>query len=198
MSLHAALWAYMKFHELTWSSMCFMSLHAVSFFVWAAHKNFEVLVILSPEFPSAFFLGLTGTIDMMIWMLYIETLDVIHRHNTNTSARGQAREGQTRHKTHIKQEESGNHHNNGTDLSLWGQQSKVNFTFKHLSSFPLYFFVQNVLTSISTHLPNLLTVSDSLYFFVFRELWHVTLTHVIRMTENMTRTRVRRNWHALL
>ena len=101
-------------------------------------------------------------------MLYIETLDVIHRHNTNTSARGQAREGQTRHKTHIKQEESGNHHNNGTDLSLWGQQSKVNFTFKHLSSFPLYFFVQNVLTSISTHLPNLLTVSDSLYFFGFQ------------------------------
>ena len=38
-----------------------------------------------------------------IRMLYIETLDVTHRHNT--SARGQAREGQTRHKTHIKQEE---------------------------------------------------------------------------------------------
>ena len=31
----------MKFNELTWS---WMSLHAVPFFVWAAHKNFAVLV----------------------------------------------------------------------------------------------------------------------------------------------------------
>ena len=35
-------WDYMKFHELVCS---FMSLHAVPFFVWAAHKNFIVLVI---------------------------------------------------------------------------------------------------------------------------------------------------------
>ena len=42
LSLHAVKWAYMKFHELVCS---FMSLHAVPFFVWAAHKNFIVLVI---------------------------------------------------------------------------------------------------------------------------------------------------------
>ena len=41
MSLHAVQWAYMKFNDLTWS---FMSLYAVPFFVWAAHKNFAVLV----------------------------------------------------------------------------------------------------------------------------------------------------------
>ena len=36
-------WAYMKFHELACS---FMRLHAVPFFVWAAHKNFAVLVYI--------------------------------------------------------------------------------------------------------------------------------------------------------
>ena len=40
-SLYAVQWAYMKFHELACS---FLSLHAVPFFVWAAHKNFAVLV----------------------------------------------------------------------------------------------------------------------------------------------------------
>ena len=39
MSLHSVLWACMQFHELA----C-MSLYAVPFFVWAAHKNFAVLV----------------------------------------------------------------------------------------------------------------------------------------------------------
>ena len=48
LSLHSSVpwtqvqWAYMKFHEL---ACIFMSLHAVPFFVWAAHKNFAVLVI---------------------------------------------------------------------------------------------------------------------------------------------------------
>ena len=41
MSLNAVQWAYMKFRELACS---FMSLYAVPFFVWAAHKNFAVLV----------------------------------------------------------------------------------------------------------------------------------------------------------
>ena len=41
--LHAGPWAYMKFHELAFS---FMTFYAVPFFVWAAHKNFEVLVHL--------------------------------------------------------------------------------------------------------------------------------------------------------
>ena len=40
-SLHAVTWACMQFLELACSSM---SLHAVPFFVWAAHKNFAVLV----------------------------------------------------------------------------------------------------------------------------------------------------------
>ena len=39
MSLHSVLWACMQFHEIA----C-MSLYAVPFFVWAAHKNFAVLV----------------------------------------------------------------------------------------------------------------------------------------------------------
>ena len=52
MSLHAVpwacivQWAYMKFHECACS---FMSLYAVTFFVWAAHKNFAVLVFA--KFP---------------------------------------------------------------------------------------------------------------------------------------------------
>ena len=41
LSLHEVPWAYVKFHELACS---FMSLYAVPFFVWAAHKNFDVLV----------------------------------------------------------------------------------------------------------------------------------------------------------
>ena len=41
MSLNKVPRAYMKFHELACS---FMSLYAVPFFVWAAHKNFAVLV----------------------------------------------------------------------------------------------------------------------------------------------------------
>ena len=41
MSLHAVPWACMQFPELACS---YLSLHAVSFFVWAAHKNFAVLV----------------------------------------------------------------------------------------------------------------------------------------------------------
>ena len=56
-SLHAGAWACIQFPRLTWS---YMSLHAVSWscmplhelyavplFVWAAHKNFAVLVALS-------------------------------------------------------------------------------------------------------------------------------------------------------
>ena len=43
-SLHEVPSACMQFHELTWSSM---SLHAIAFFVWAAHKNFAVLVCYS-------------------------------------------------------------------------------------------------------------------------------------------------------
>ena len=41
MSLHEVPWACMQFHELSCS---FMSLNTVPFFVWAAHKNFAVLV----------------------------------------------------------------------------------------------------------------------------------------------------------
>ena len=41
MSCHAVPWVYMKYHELACSSM---SLYAVPLFVWAAHKNFAVLV----------------------------------------------------------------------------------------------------------------------------------------------------------
>ena len=41
MSLHSVPGAYMKYQELACS---FMSLYAVPFFVWAAHKNFAVLV----------------------------------------------------------------------------------------------------------------------------------------------------------
>ena len=41
MSLHAGPWACMQLHNLAWS---FMRLCTVPFFVWAAHKNFEVLV----------------------------------------------------------------------------------------------------------------------------------------------------------
>ena len=52
LSLHEVPWAYMKFHELACS---FMSLYAVSFFVWAAHKNFEVLVCYVPH--STFLYG---------------------------------------------------------------------------------------------------------------------------------------------
>ena len=39
---HTVTWACMQFPELACS---YMSLHAVPFFVWAAHKNFAVLVI---------------------------------------------------------------------------------------------------------------------------------------------------------
>ena len=35
----------MQLHKLAYS---YMSLHAVLFFVWAAHKNFAVLVLLHP------------------------------------------------------------------------------------------------------------------------------------------------------
>ena len=41
MSLHAVPWTFMKFNELACS---FMSLYAVPYVVWAAHKNFAVLV----------------------------------------------------------------------------------------------------------------------------------------------------------
>ena len=41
MSLHEVSWGCMQFHELACS---FKSLYAVPFFVWAAHKNFAVLV----------------------------------------------------------------------------------------------------------------------------------------------------------
>ena len=41
LSLHEVPWPYMKFYELACS---FMSLYAVPFFVWAAHKNYAVLV----------------------------------------------------------------------------------------------------------------------------------------------------------
>ena len=43
MSLHVVLWPCMQFNELACS---YMSLHAVPFFVWAAHKNFAVLVLV--------------------------------------------------------------------------------------------------------------------------------------------------------
>ena len=43
-SLHAVTWACMQLHELSCSSL---SLHAVTFIVWAAHKNFAVLVELN-------------------------------------------------------------------------------------------------------------------------------------------------------
>ena len=45
-SLHAVTWPYMKFHELACS---FLSLHAVPFLVWAAHKNFAVLVFFRKQ-----------------------------------------------------------------------------------------------------------------------------------------------------
>ena len=41
MSLHAVPWACMQFFDLACS---YISLLALPFFVWAAHKNFEVLV----------------------------------------------------------------------------------------------------------------------------------------------------------
>ena len=50
MSMHAVPWAYMKYQELACS---FMSLYAVSFFVWAAHKNFAVLVLEEIQMPKA-------------------------------------------------------------------------------------------------------------------------------------------------
>ena len=43
-SLHKVPWACMQFHELACS---FMTLYAVAVFVWAAHKNFAVLVFLN-------------------------------------------------------------------------------------------------------------------------------------------------------
>ena len=75
MSLHAVPWAYMKFYELAFSSLnlhevpwackqfhelacSFISLYAVPFFVWAAHKNFAVLVV--KEFVSRVPLELSG------------------------------------------------------------------------------------------------------------------------------------------
>ena len=49
MRFHAAYWfemhAVSEFHELSCS---FMSVDAIHFFVWAAHKNFAVLVLSSP------------------------------------------------------------------------------------------------------------------------------------------------------
>ena len=42
MSLYAVTWACMQLHDLACSSL---SLHAVPFVVWAAHKNFAVLVL---------------------------------------------------------------------------------------------------------------------------------------------------------
>ena len=45
-SLHEVPRACMQFHELECS---FMSLYAVPFFVWAAHKNFAVLVLIEKE-----------------------------------------------------------------------------------------------------------------------------------------------------
>ena len=61
LSLHAVPWTLMKFNELTWSSMSlhevpeacmqfhelacsFKTFYEVTVFVWAAHKNFAVLV----------------------------------------------------------------------------------------------------------------------------------------------------------
>ena len=43
-SLHAVTWACMQLHELACS---YTSLHAVHFFVWAAHKNFAMLVSIT-------------------------------------------------------------------------------------------------------------------------------------------------------
>ena len=43
LSLHAIPWACIQFPKLSWSSM---RLYAVIFFVWAARKNFTVLVYL--------------------------------------------------------------------------------------------------------------------------------------------------------
>ena len=47
MSLHAVhelACSSLKFHDVQWANMNSMCLHAVPFFVWAAHKNFAVLV----------------------------------------------------------------------------------------------------------------------------------------------------------
>ena len=52
LSLYEVPWAYMKFHEL---ACRFMSLNAVPFFVWAAHKNFAVLVGLQKQNKINFF-----------------------------------------------------------------------------------------------------------------------------------------------
>ena len=43
MSLHEGPWACMQLHKVACS---YISLHAVLFFVWAAHKNFAVLVMI--------------------------------------------------------------------------------------------------------------------------------------------------------
>ena len=51
MSLHKVPWACMQFHELACS---FMTLYAVAVFVWAAHKNFAVLVRLGLTLESGF------------------------------------------------------------------------------------------------------------------------------------------------
>ena len=55
MSLYAVPWAYMKFYKLAYSSM---SLYAVPFFVWAAHKNFAVLVLTEWMLCNSFGLNL--------------------------------------------------------------------------------------------------------------------------------------------
>ena len=62
MSLHAFPWACMQLHKLAYSSL---SLHAVPFFVWAAHKNFAVLVI-NRKYSHWFKLSLKNKIKMSI------------------------------------------------------------------------------------------------------------------------------------
>ena len=52
LSLHAVTWACMQLHELACSSL---SWHAFPSFVWAAHKNFAVLV--SYAFITVYFLA---------------------------------------------------------------------------------------------------------------------------------------------
>ena len=68
MSIHEVPWACMQFHELACS---FMGLNAVPFFVWAAHKNFAVLVII------LLFLRLLGAYQMWsIWKICLLVLSI--------------------------------------------------------------------------------------------------------------------------
>ena len=69
LSLHEVTWAYIKFHELACS---FMSLCVLPFFVWAALKNFAVLVRMSPwkkKKHSTVYLWMES-VKTRLWMRY--------------------------------------------------------------------------------------------------------------------------------